>query len=85
VFKDKRLKVCFLCLGNKSLPLAQRIHPFSSTGDLSKHFRRKHLKHIKSRKGLSCNLCTVSLLDKMQLQRHAYDIHGTVSPKHSFL
>jgi hypothetical protein len=68
VFKEKRLKVCFLCLGNKSLPLAQYIHPFSILGDLSKHFKRKHLKHIKSRKSLTYNLYKVSLLDKMQLQ-----------------
>jgi hypothetical protein len=84
VFKEKRPKVCFLCLGNEGLPLAQRIHPFGTPGDLSKHFGRKHLKHIKSGKGLSCNLCKVSLSDKMQLQRHAQDIHGTVSPRHSY-
>jgi hypothetical protein len=71
VFKEKRLKVCFLCLGNKGLLLAQRIHLFSALGNLSKHFRHKHLKYIKSRKSLSCNLYKVSLLDKMQLQRHA--------------
>jgi hypothetical protein len=65
VFKEKRLKVCFLCLGNKGLLLAQRIHLFSTLGNLSKHFRRKHLKHIKSKKGLTYNLCKVSLLDKM--------------------
>ncbi|KAI2479406.1 DUF3435 domain containing protein [Pyrenophora tritici-repentis] len=57
VYKEKRLKVCFLCLGNEGLPLAQRIHPFSTPGDLSKHFERKHLKHIKSGEGVSCNLC----------------------------
>ena len=71
VFKEKRPKVCFLCLGNEGLPLAQRIHPFGTPGDLSKHFGRKHLKHIKIGKGLSCNLCKVPLSDKMQLQRHA--------------
>jgi hypothetical protein len=65
VFKEKRLKVYFLYLGNKSLLLAERIHPFSTLGNLSKYFRRKHLKHIKSRKSLSCNLYKVSLLDKI--------------------
>jgi hypothetical protein len=85
VFKEKRPKVCFLCLGNEGLPLAQRKYPFSTPGDLSKHFGRKHLKHIKSGEGLSCNLCKVALSDKMQLQRHAQDIHGTVSPRHLFL
>jgi hypothetical protein len=83
VFKEKRPKVCFLCLGNEDLPLAERKYPFSTPGNLSKHFGRKHLKHIKSGKGLSCNLCKVPLSDKMQLQRHALDIHGTVSPRRS--
>lgn len=71
VFKEKRLKICFLCLGNEGLPLAQRIRPFSTPGDLSKHLGRKHLKHIQNAKSLSCNLCKVPLLDKMHLQRHA--------------
>ncbi|KAF2844244.1 hypothetical protein T440DRAFT_436700 [Plenodomus tracheiphilus IPT5] len=84
VYKEKRPKVCFLCLGNERLPLAQRIRPFSTPGDLSKHFGRKHLKHIKSGKGLSCNLCKVPLSDKMHMQRHAQEIHGTVSPRHSY-
>jgi Protein of unknown function (DUF3435) len=84
VFKEKRLKVCFLCLGNKGLPLAQRIRPFSTPGDLSKHFRRKHLQHIRGREALSCNLCKVPLVDKTHLQRHAQEIHGTVSPRHSY-
>ncbi|KAI0570172.1 DUF3435 domain-containing protein [Pyrenophora tritici-repentis] len=56
VFKEKRLNICFLCLGNEGLPLAQRILPFSTPGDLSKHLGRKHLKHIESGKSLSCNL-----------------------------
>ena len=68
VFKEKRLKICFLCLGNEGLPLAQRIRPFSTPGDLSKHLGRKHFQNAKS---LSCNLCKVPLLDKMHLQRHA--------------
>jgi hypothetical protein len=76
--------ICFLCLGNEDLPLAQRIHPFGIPGNLSKHFGRKHLKHVKSGKGLSCNLCKVPLSGKMQLQQHAQDIHGTVSPRHSY-
>jgi hypothetical protein len=84
VFKEKRPRVCFLCLGNEKLPLAQRIHPFSTPGDLSKHLGRKHLKHIKSRESVSCNLCMVSLSGKMHVQRHAEEIHGTVSPRHSY-
>jgi hypothetical protein len=71
VFKEKRLKVCFLCLGNEGLLLAQRIRPLGTLGDLSKYFRRKYLKYIKGREGLSCNLCKVPLVNKMHLQQYA--------------
>jgi hypothetical protein len=81
VYKEKRPKVCFLCLGNEELPLAQRIYSFGTPGDLSKHFGRKHLKHIKDGTDVSCNLCKVHLAHKSHLQRHAEDVHGTVSPK----
>ncbi|CAN9175099.1 unnamed protein product [Alternaria alternata] len=84
VYKEERPKICFLCLGNERLPLAQRIHSFSTPGDLTKHFGRKHLKNIKSSEGLSCNLCKVFLADKKHLQQHAEKVHGTASPRSSF-
>ncbi|KAJ6199964.1 C2H2 finger domain protein [Bipolaris maydis] len=84
VYKEKRPRVCFLCLGNEGLPLAQRIYAFSTPGDLSKHFSRKHLKNIQTRRDLSCKLCMVPLVDKTHLQRHAEEIHRTVSPRHSY-
>ena len=83
MFKEKRPRVCFLYVGNEKLPLAQRIYPFSTLGDLSKYLRRKHLSHIKSGESVSCNLCKVPLLDKKHVQRHAEEIHRTVSPRHS--
>jgi hypothetical protein len=84
VYKDERPKICFLCLANERLPLAQRIHSFSTPGDLTKHFGRKHLKNIKSSEGLSCNLCKVFLADKKHLQRHAEKVHRTASPRSSY-
>jgi hypothetical protein len=60
------------------------LHPFSTSGELSRHFGRKHLKDIKSGESVSCNLCKVPLSDKMHVQRHAEEIHGTVSPRHSY-
>ncbi|EMD66386.1 hypothetical protein COCSADRAFT_85560, partial [Bipolaris sorokiniana ND90Pr] len=84
VYKEKRPRVCFLCLGNEGLPLAQRIYAFSTPGDLSKHFGRKHLKNIQSGRDLGCKLCMVRLVDKTHLQRHAQEIHGTVSPRRSY-
>ncbi|CAN9361177.1 unnamed protein product [Alternaria alternata] len=84
VYKEERPKICFLCLGNETLPLAQRIHSFSTPGDLTKHFGRKHLRNIKSSEGLSCNLCKVFLADKKHLQQHAEKVHGTASPRSSY-
>jgi hypothetical protein len=79
VYKETRPRICFVCLGNKKLPTEWRIYPFYSSGDLTRHFKRKHLQHIKEGDQLGCKLCQVPLKDKMHLQRHADDVHGTVS------
>jgi hypothetical protein len=79
VYKDTRPRICFVCLGNEKLPTDVRTYSFHTSGDLSKHFKRKHLQHIKDGESLRCELCRVSLESKMHLQRHAHDIHGTVS------
>ncbi|KAF1364477.1 hypothetical protein EJ07DRAFT_27239, partial [Lizonia empirigonia] len=79
VYKDPRPKICFICLGNKKLPTEVRTYSFYTPGDLSKHFKRKNLQNIKDEESLSCELCQVSLDGKMHLQRHAQDVHGTVS------
>jgi hypothetical protein len=47
VFTEKRTTTCFLCLGEQSLPFEKRTYKFASPGDLTKHFKRKHLAHIK--------------------------------------
>ncbi|KAF2177343.1 hypothetical protein K469DRAFT_742556 [Zopfia rhizophila CBS 207.26] len=78
VYKEKRPTICFICLG-EDVPMDQRIQEFSTPGDLSKHFKRKHLKHIKEGDSLGCKLCQVSLAHKMHLQQHALEVHGTVS------
>jgi hypothetical protein len=46
VSEEKRPTICFLCLGNLNLPMGKRVHSFSTPGDLSKHFRRKHLSNL---------------------------------------
>jgi hypothetical protein len=81
VYKENRPKICFLCLGEEGLLLADRISFFSTLEDLSKHFERKHLQHIKSKKSVNCNLCKVFLVNKMHLQQHALDLYETVTPK----
>ncbi|KAF1952281.1 hypothetical protein CC80DRAFT_518793 [Byssothecium circinans] len=79
VYKEKRPTICFLCLGNQRLRTDARTYSFHTSGDLSKHFKRKHLQQIKEGDQLSCDLCQVCLGSRMHLQRHALDIHGTVS------
>jgi hypothetical protein len=40
---------CFLCLKEQNLPFEKRTYKFASPGDLTKHFKRKHLAYIKER------------------------------------
>jgi hypothetical protein len=46
VFKEKRPTICFVCLGEKSLLVEKRVYLFATLGDLTKHFKRKHLANI---------------------------------------
>ncbi|ORX95381.1 hypothetical protein BCR34DRAFT_607969 [Clohesyomyces aquaticus] len=79
VYKETRPRVCFVCLGNENLPTELRTHSFHTSGDLSKHFKRKHLANTRKGESIRCNLCQVDLNNKMHWQRHAHDVHGTVS------
>ena len=79
VFTEKRTTTCFLCLGEQSLPFEKRTYKFASPGDLTKHFKRKHLAHIKEGDRLQCKVCRMGLEHKQHLQNHAESIHGTVS------
>ncbi|KAF1970804.1 hypothetical protein BU23DRAFT_472901, partial [Bimuria novae-zelandiae CBS 107.79] len=60
VYKETRSRVCFVCLGNENLPTELHTYSFHTSGDLSKHFKRKHLQHIKEVDQLRCNLCQMS-------------------------
>ncbi|KAH7302950.1 C2H2 finger domain protein [Stachybotrys elegans] len=82
---DERPTRCFLCIG-KALCLSQHnamirdlINPFHSSSDLSKHFRRKHLLNLRPEDRIHCQVCDFTLQHKMHLQRHAKEIHGTIS------
>ena len=79
VYKEKRPTVCFVCLGNENLPMEDRVHSFFTPGDLTKHFRRKHLANMNKGESVRCKLCQTDLVHKMHWQRHASDVHGTVS------
>jgi hypothetical protein len=78
VYKETRPRICFVCLGNENLPTKLRTCSFHTSGDLSKHFKRKHLANTGKGHSLRCNLCQVDLDNKMHWQQHAFDIHGTV-------
>jgi hypothetical protein len=47
VFQEKRLKIWFICLGRRGLLLHKRVYSFASLGDLTKHFKQKHLTKLK--------------------------------------
>lgn len=77
VFTAKRPLICFVCLGRKDLELAKRLYEFASPGDLTKHFKRKHLSQVKEKDRPDCNVCLMQLEHKMHFQNHALAIHGT--------
>ncbi|KAF1975817.1 hypothetical protein BU23DRAFT_597550 [Bimuria novae-zelandiae CBS 107.79] len=79
VYKEKRPRICFVCLGNEKLPTAERTHSFHTLGDLSKHFMRRHLANVRDGDLLRCGLCQIDIEHKMHWQRHAHEVHGTVS------
>jgi hypothetical protein len=50
-----------------------------TVGNLGKHFNQKHLSKVKKEERVKYNICKILLRHKMYLQRHAFQIHGTVS------
>jgi len=56
VYSEKRLKIYFLYLGNENLSIKQRIYLFYTLGNLSKHFKQKHLANIREGEKIQYNL-----------------------------
>lgn len=79
VFKEERPTICFVCLGEESLPLEKRVYSFASPGDLTKHFKRKHLSNIREGDQVDCKVCQMPLEHKAHFRHHGHLIHGTVS------
>jgi len=75
----ERPTVCFMCLGNEVAPFSVRVYAFSSPSDLTKHFKKKHLRRVDEGEAPECRICSIPLDHKMHLQNHALRIHGTVS------
>jgi hypothetical protein len=83
--EKERPRICFICVGKAlSLPpddpeIEKLIHEFYTPGDLTKHFKRKHLRHIIKGDRIKCEVCRMSFQRKTLLQNHAQRIHGTIS------
>lgn len=84
--RKERPRRCFVCIGQAwCLPaddeprLSELIHEFYTPNDLTKHFKRKHLSKVADRDQVDCKVCDMALNNKMHFQRHAIEIHGTVS------
>jgi hypothetical protein len=67
VYTKKRPTVCFVCLGKGNLPFEKPIYSFATPGDLTKHFKRKHLANIRPGDYVRCKVCQISLKHKMNL------------------
>jgi len=77
--REKRPTKCFVCLGNPSLTLRERVASYATSGSLSRHFLRKHVKRLQGGVHIDCWICGVRLEDRVQLLIHAERFHGTVS------
>ncbi|KAJ5346269.1 hypothetical protein N7452_004273 [Penicillium brevicompactum] len=76
---EDRPTICFLCVGNPSLSIKDRVKKYATSGSLTRHFLRKHLNPPWPLKGVACNVCdNLSLQQKSILLNHAKDVHGTV-------
>lgn len=71
--------VCFLYFGNPRLSLNRRTWRYNRPQDLTRHFRRDHLKILRANDAAECHLCRLPFKCKTQLQNHAYTIHRTHS------
>ncbi|KAG9242863.1 hypothetical protein BJ878DRAFT_577054 [Calycina marina] len=78
-FTERRPCGCFYCLGRECLSFEKRVYSFKTRGDLTQHFKRKHLSHINEGERPQCNACKIQLKNKMHFQNHALAIPVTVS------
>ncbi|EDN03747.1 conserved hypothetical protein [Histoplasma mississippiense (nom. inval.)] len=74
-----RPRVCFLCVGNPSCTLEDRIMKYATSGSLTRHFLRRHINPLWPATGVECNVCEGKVLPaKSALLSHAEEAHGTV-------
>ena len=75
---DQRPQICFLCVGNKALPISEQVKEYATIGLLSRHFRR-HVKRLEIGKQIDCQICNIKGMHQMLLQNHIETCHGTVT------
>ncbi|PLB49659.1 hypothetical protein P170DRAFT_356643, partial [Aspergillus steynii IBT 23096] len=75
----KRPLFCFICFSQQNLDIKKQAYRFSSYGDITKYIKRKYLCHISTQSEIKCDVCGEIFSCKMHLQRHAFDIHSTVT------
>jgi hypothetical protein len=80
---EKRPIICFVCLGNPSLTLRERVVSYATPGSLSRHFLRKHVSKLEEGEQIDCRICDIRLEHRQHLQNHAERFHGTVSRRRS--
>ncbi|KAF2228477.1 hypothetical protein EV356DRAFT_457745, partial [Viridothelium virens] len=78
VIFQKRLIICFICLGNKTLPFNVYVYLYSKPRNLSKHFKRKHLLNIQEDESLECKLYKIPLIYKIEFQCYTVQVYRTI-------
>ncbi|KAL2375103.1 hypothetical protein RJZ57_000418, partial [Blastomyces gilchristii] len=72
-------RVCFLCVGNPSCALEDRIMKYTTSRSLTRHFLQRHINPPWPATGVECNVCEGKVLPaKSTLLSHAEEAHGTV-------
>ncbi|KJZ72256.1 hypothetical protein HIM_08398 [Hirsutella minnesotensis 3608] len=83
--KKDRPRRCFICVGKAQTlspddgTVADLLREFYTPGDVSKHFRRKHLANLHGDECIKCPACDLSLDHSEHLRNHALRVHGIVS------
>lgn len=58
---NKRSTICFLCLENSVLSIHERVVLFATSGSLSQHFFRKHVRKLKDWEHINCQIYDMRL------------------------
>ena len=76
---EKRPTKYFVCLGNLSLTLRERVASYATPGSLSRHFFKKHVKKIEDGAPINRRFYDIKIEHRIALLIHAERFHGIVS------